>query len=258
MICLIAVTAFGQTDYKLSFGSGLTYTSVADKGMSPLTYGGFSVSPGFGLERNKAKTYSALSFHVNIGNLTPDINPDLTNANAAYFRTDLDLIHLYFLKNLKENDLPVFIGGAFNNYGSVRVHTAYSNNSFNYEIVSSLSVAGRISKDIKIKKRQAQLQWQLMLPLVAFVQRPGFAFAAPHYYLENDRSAAGAFLKSGNLTTWNDYFRLNSKISFNYFLKNSNAFRLSYEWDFYKYDEIEINRMQLGEHTISIALIFDL
>ncbi len=222
--------------------------------MSPLIYSGSHFNGVLGLEKTRKGGFSALDFETMVGSMRPPTQPRMQRSNAIALRLQMDFSHMKLTKTWKDDQLMLFIGGAFNNMVNVLWHRQYLNNSLNYTFSSSLGGAARLQYKFKFKQKNFRAYAQIHLPLVAFNLRPSYASSIPEGYIAQSRSNLRAFFDSGRLQTLNSFFRLRNEIGISRILFNQNEVVLTYRWDYYSVTHQ--HPIQMAVHQILLGWRF--
>ncbi|MEX0966423.1 MAG: hypothetical protein WD077_04240 [Bacteroidia bacterium] len=241
----------------VNLSGGWNYAQMRDEGMSPLLYKGSIFSFITGYETLTAKGIQAVMLSIAGGNAKPATS-GFSRADAFTIRADADYTFMPETWSSDNRKYIVYSGGSLMNVATVRQHSLYSNNDYNYEFFSSLAAAGNLKRKLQVLKHRFDLDWQLRLPFLSFALRPAFASSAVEKYDPEEYSLTGSALRSGEFVSVNHLLRLNSQLSGTYFLNNGNALRLGYSWDYYSYSKIEINRVKAGFHSITFSTLFNL
>ena len=257
MICFFLSSIIVKAQEKERYivaGPGWSFTSVQDYGMSPLIYGGHNFWLHLGYNKFTSKVNNLVDGYMRVG-YVQTINNDETPASALYFKTDIDYRHERAIPGLSNNKYQFLLGGEWNNTFGMRLNSAYSNNALNYEVITSLGVAPTLKTSYEIFNHQVDLGLRLTIPLIAAVIRPGYSSTQPEAFITEDKYFK-ALLKSFNVVSWGNYFRLKSGISATYhFNNNNNAIRLTYLWDYFSYDKIPENRIRTGIQGLNVTTL---
>lgn len=255
---LLVSASLAQSDKKLNFinvGPGIHFIKTQDLRMSTLAYAGpnFILNIGHNRFADKFNEYTEGSFSV--GNLSRHAFEN-DNPNLFYFSGRINYRYERLLASISNQQFKYYLGGQWSNFATFRIHRLYTNNSFNYEFISSLDVAPAIVYHSKLGENQLQLRGAISLPIVAAVVRPGYVSTQPEPYLQTD-SWKKAFFECIDITSWNRYFNFNAQFAASYFLANGNGLRLTYHWEYYHYNRITINKVSNRNHGLSLATMFN-
>jgi hypothetical protein len=94
------------------------------------------------------------------------------------------------------------------------------------------------------------------IPILAFAVRPAYGSSKFEGFLDDaDEKPVGSFFESGQLVPLNKFFRLNTLYTLEYHLKNNNALRIRYMWDFYTFNETS-RTVKAASHMFTIGTMF--
>lgn len=236
----------------LTIGPGISLHSVRDLGMSRMVYSGPAFTAYTGYHARCEKFHSDIDIHFSIGGLDAPAGPEagLYEAEVAYSYQRAVLVLPWEVQWLG--------GGALSNAASVRHRIGYSNSAYAFDYFTGLHAMSSLWRNFHIRERRMEAGWELSVPVVAFAIRPAYAFAAPPpFYDFEEKYLRGAFA-SFEAASWGDYFRMQSKLSASYFLRNGNALALTYRWEYYNYDAIPVNELWKASHAFYITTKFNL
>ena len=241
----------------LNFGPGWAYNKTVDEGYSSLLYKGHLVKFTAGYESNadSSKRVSQLNIRFFYGNLKPKIIGGSSTPRIMQLRGDINYRLLFHVTD-PEAQLSIFAGGGFLTTGVFRLHQLFSNNHIQYEYANSLSAELLFKYLFHFKKRKFKISWGVSQPLLSIMVHPAYDSSLPKGYLEHPEEPVKAALASIQLKTFNYYYRIISRTAVTYFLKNGNALRLGYHWDFYHYGKL--NKVSSATHMISFSTLFRL
>jgi hypothetical protein len=240
--------------YSLDILSGASYFYLRDVGMSPLIYKGynFSGNVNFNIEGKKFRHYTKLNFHN--GGLKTLRHPQ-NSSKLSNLRGEADFYYTRKFHEIKQHHLGFFGGLNFNVLGNMRMHNRFGNNAYNYDFVSSLNINFQTEYDFNLFKRKFKLTYIAFTPFAAFVVRPFFASSIPSGFLEDfENEKFKSAIKSGYLTSFNNFRRFNNQFELCYYLKNQNALKIIYAWDYYQIEKT--HQVKLARHSLLFGLNF--
>jgi hypothetical protein len=236
----------------LNLGLGYHFNTSLDKGMSSLKYKGSGITAILGFHKSKNTTRHYFDMQFDFSSLKPKSKASLVYRYAAEISYSLDKA---FLKP-KWDKFRYWIGGNASILSTVRYHTAFGNNAYNYDVLLSIGPTGLIERDFKLKKRTITLQYIATLPVLAMASRPAFSSPQPESFYENPDKIFQSALQSLELYSWNKFFRFKNQFVLVYPIQTSNVIQLSYTWDFYSISKIKQNKIQSATHMILIMAKF--
>jgi hypothetical protein len=240
----------------MGIGTGLHYGYLRDAGVSPLTYRGplLHGQANFFFDRTKWDYDLELGFGYGAYEATRSFRVASTVHNVQHNFGALRHLWANPRESLRLDGALSYRG--FTNY---RTTTAFRNNANVWESLHSLMAGARFQWDIHLNiaegktlffkkkggERQVRFGAQVHLPLLHSSWRPGFA------YLE-DFTGGDRQLGSANVLSWGG-FRAYGRAECWYFLRNGNAWRLSYALDLQQ-GKPGINRLQTAQYFTQISL----
>lgn len=253
-------------DKYLSSGLGVVKMSAKDYATSPLLYSG---ATGFGnLEYLIHSDKLIKTFGLSLGSGTlktdKDDHPNLTRSSATGIYFDFRFLYLMKIMKLADDRVTWYIGPGldFTNYS--RINFKYGNSAYNYEYMLDLGFASRIefpfgykSKDCKFlgmkfhrRDRQYRLSWQLYLPVIGTIYRPGYVtitnFSNPDEPVFNANNLSTVVFK---------FLQISSNVELFYLLHNGNMLKLSYLWEYYQFNP-GFNKVQGALNGVYFSFIF--
>lgn len=233
---------------------GYAYQEGRDVGMSPLLYVGNNFSGVLGVEVRKAKFINRIEASTLVGGMyAPALSKELRSSVKAY-RVQLDYAYLHLVKEWKQDALRLYAGGIWNTLANARYHTGYVNNAWNYDFSTSLGGSVAIFYNFKWKKKHLIFHTGIELPLVGFNIRPAYASSIPEGFIACEGEKVKAFFKSGQVQTFNRFFRLRANSMLEYILFNGNRLLLGYTWDYYSMQKN--HKVQMASHQILVGWSF--
>lgn len=216
----------------LSAGPGYSYYQLRNINMSPLLYKGHSLLANLGHYIHKGPFISEFDFNFWFGSIKPSINPARTLSAVNLVRFDLDYTILHSIKKWKNPGITAYVGGSWLNKNGIRIHNSYFNNAVDYDLISSLAVSGALKKSFRLLNLDFDLRYQLSLPFVNYSIVPGYVSSFPEKLATTSDRDLLTVLKSGKIRSFSEIQRFCSKLSIDYNMKNDNAIRFTYYWDF--------------------------
>lgn len=253
-------------DKSLSSGFGVFKMSAKDKATSPLLYSG---PAGFGNLQYLVHSEKLIkTFDLSVGGGTlktgKETHYGLTRGYATGVYFNFRFLHFWKVMQFAKDKLTWYIapGIDFTNYS--RINFKYGNSAYNYEYMLNIGAGSRIefpfgykSRECKFlgmkfrrRDRQYRLSWQVYLPVVGTIFRPGYVsitnFSNPEESVFNS-----AVLKTGVFK----YFEISSNIELFYILHNGNMLKLSYLWEYYQFNP-GFNKVQGALNGVYFSFVF--
>ena len=247
----------------LELGVGLGSGKFRDFATSPLFYSGAQAGLNIAIKLNKPthETYFGLNYSLgNLSNITgSSYTSSLVNVLGLYYQ------RLIVLQNLSNSNWIYKAGGQFNTTGTYRYNPSLQNNSVGMEMINTLFVSGKVSRDVsrtkeKDKKflfikyhlnpRVRSLSFQLNIGVMNNNFRNGYAYIDQSSVVNNPKTFGGYTYN------WFKGFRMSSSLNYTIHLHNSNAVQISYLWDAL-HTGGDTNRFEMSHHTIRFSILFN-
>ena len=234
--------------------AGYTLPKFLDKSASSLRYQGHALSFVGGFHfRKDSSVLNHLDARFDYGQMSAFA---FEYADVNYYRTEVNYSYKRHVRNLLQNRLHWFAGGSVNGLWMLWNFENYSNNSVNNSVYLSLSPATSLVYPFTLWNRRFQLDYSANLPLLTFAVRPSYGTTRLPGFLDDEREEPIAqFFESGQLTSFNKFFRFSNTFSLEYVLNNNNRLRLSYEWNYLRYSEPRL--VKAASHNIVIGTMFN-
>jgi hypothetical protein len=233
-----------------SIGVGALHHSLYDDAMSPVRYRGTSLAPHLGHIKTNERKYSQWDIHASFMKYKTPLSNKLVPMKMTSVRFGTDYQRLQRVAKWSRK-MDVHIGGASSLLFHFRQAPQLDNSQLVYEYAFSAGFAGMVSKDVKALGRDWRLRYQLQIPLLAYFYRPPYMNRVEFFNPENE--LIGYTLRNSSAGTVNRYLRINSVLSATRTLRNGNAVRIGYGWDFYRMKTI--NRVFHTEHLASFSFL---
>ena len=238
-----------------NLGVGATLPKVLDESSSALRYQGYAASVTTGLVWATPDTTARHIAHVRFDyGLMSAFS--FASADLESFRFESNYSYEKQLRPLWKDRLRWYVGGNFSGLWTLWNFQNFSNNAFNNSFYFSLSPQTTLEYPFRLWKRNFQVSYSAFLPLWTFAVRPAYGTTRLPEFLDEERDEpVQQFLGSGRLTSLNHFFRYSNTLALEYALRNTNRLRLSYTWNFVRYDEPRL--VQSASHNITIATMFN-
>lgn len=244
----------GYTRY-LGFGAGAAYRTALDEVMSPLRYSKIGATGAITNIKTDDLKYTELYFQGSYLELNRP-SDELVKSHMKALNGLMDYRHLYKLAVSFLNDgiFDVRAGGMFSTQFCYKKaeNLGYSSTITEYDI--SLGAAAKIAKQHFISERKSYLIWEMALPFVAAYSRP--VYLNQPTILTNDNNILTNAFANNSFGTFGKFFRLNSRVSVLYPVKNGNKIRFTYQWDYYRMKAVSGKSYNI-EHSFIIAFLFN-
>ena len=240
LLCVLALSGHAQRSHYLNIESGVGIGKVRDRMSSPLIYKGLQVPSELSYIRQTDTSMRRVNLAFTWGNLSPAINPALT-ADLYTNRLKMQAEFIAFSRITADDTRPlsVSLGGSWNNLLTFRDH--YNTGMNIGEYASTFNFIPKVAYHLDVLRHKSKFSYSLGFPFITFIVRKGYADSPPEEFKkDNDDGILAKTFKSGELLQPFKFIRLKSNLQFDYYLKNGNYLSLSYQFDFYKYEEPEL------------------
>jgi hypothetical protein len=245
----------GDENRYFYLGGGWAYAGVRDGGLSPLYYDGNHMSVSSGFWKRSDRVMSSLDISFLYGKISPAINPELTVAEMRNYNSEINFSHLRLAGNFLNENIKLFLGGSATASSAYHKHNLFVNSSQTNYSINTININSRLSYFFRSSKRPYLLDFQLYFPVAAFIIRPDHAYIKPAGFMDHTTGTLQSVINSMEILTVDRYFGLNSKVAFEYPLKNNNALRFVYKWEFYEHHNR--NQLQSAMHGLFLQTMFN-
>jgi len=235
----------------LTIGSGWTYQTTHDEGMSPLRYEGHLVSSHLGYEVWSMKKIERWDLVFNWGFTKPD---PITNQNQVW-EAWFDYSYLKHLRPIGDGYGNWYLGGVFSTLANVRQSSNLINSDVFHDVFFSLNAASAVDYQLELGKHSFLLNYQASIPIINYGFRP--TFSGLYNVVPPDQDYFGEILNSSGFGSWNTYFGFKSMTEVSYLLRRGNQLRLRYFWNFYT-AKLEHHRVTNADQAVQFVLVFEL
>jgi hypothetical protein len=258
LVCLACLdSSFAQVDSThkgyarfFAFGVGLVHHEMYDDAMSTVRYHGTLAAPLFGHLKFNDKKYSQWDLHGSFMKYKTKLSNELVPMAMTNVRFALDYQRLQRVSKWSSK-FDIRAGGTASLLFNFKQAPQLDNSQLVYEYAISAGLGGMASKEIQLFKRDWLLRYNLQWPLLAYLYRPPYMNRVEFFNPENE--LVGYTLRNSELGTLNRYLRINSAVSFTKKIRNGNAVKIGYGWDFYRIKTI--SRVFHTEHLLSFTLL---
>lgn len=228
-----------QTSF-LVLESAATYSNNQDLSTSNQLYNGAGVGLAFGEFKTTPKTiqdYEILGLGTNFIRSQGGVS-------GYDFTVAMNYGHLFILDK-QPNDWQIAVGPKLDFLTQVRVLLPLGNSAAHWDGLLTLGAAGRVGKTIELPliRKKVQFYSEAHLPIAGYINRPSFGI--PGWEVIHQVAYIG------------NMFRLETEngIIFPIGRNNNNAFRINYNWDFFRYRDNEAYRVITGHHALGFGLM---
>ncbi len=228
-----------QTSF-LVLESAATYSNNQDLSTSNQLYSGAGV--GFSLGEFKVTPKSIQDYEI-LGLGTNFISSQ-GGVSGYDFLVTMNYGHLFILDK-QPNDWQIAVGPKLDFLTQVRVLSPLGNSATHWDGLLTLGAATRVHKKIELPfiHKEVQFYSEAHLPIAGYINRPSFGL--PGWEVIHQVAYIG------------NLFRLETEngIIFPIGRHNNNAFRINYNWDFFRYRDNEAYRVITGHHALGFGLM---
>lgn len=245
-------------------GVGLNNSTYRDFATSPLFYNGNPLSVQVLRDKISEKRETLIGAVLSGGLFTSDVqgHPINSSLSSSIF---IDLHQLYRLKKFSNEKWNTKVGTKINTVLNFRNNPSLLNNSFGFEVISTLFGSVKVSRDISRKKRKEGsfyfinyslpprsriISYQLNIGLVNGTYRNGYIYSNQSGVV-NDFDPFYEYkfkLFSG--------YRVGSSFLYTQGLKNKNALRFGYTWDALRTGG-DLDIFEMSTHSFTFSLLFN-
>lgn len=252
LVCLGLFSRAQKPKRYFGFTSAFSFPVFYDEGMSPVRYSGPTMGTELEWQRRSLKSINRLSSFNQVGVILPAYMEALSGP-AYSMINHTDYLHLRKYKVLDEGITNWYLGGGLHTKSHIRFNQNLDNGALSYEIMTSASVATSLDIQFSVFKRDFLLNYQIFLPFVSYIVTPNYIgvyeLTSPELDVERN------LLTSGKFVSFDKFQRYQFQSELYYFLKNGNAFRLRYSWDYFNYNSF--HRVQGAIHALSFSFMFN-
>ena len=229
---------------------GLNRNTLLDNAVSPMLYSGNGTAFGSGLliERGVSSDRVSLTYqHARISReLDNDSRADLYRAQAEWIRT--------YRLNQANQKIGLFAGGQVLSGMTALNHEQWTNNGFSYCFNLSLGPAFTIDIPYLGSKKNLRMKWDLSLPLMAYVVRPGISSLLPEGAIHRGDLGVWGYVLGGRLTSLHEYLNLRSRLCMEIMITPRIGMQLDYRWVYQQYNVN--NDYQSANHLLSAGISY--
>lgn len=233
---------------------GLSLSSMRDKALSPLLYGGF----GLFWINHAYKFKPSVMVHTQWG-----VNSvSFTNAQSESLlsQTSFEYVHARHQPIVLANEhMKLYAGGYVSGLLNLKLHPENVNNVLSYELAASVGPSAMVQFPFKVFGKHFVVSEELRFPLVSLLGNTPYAWPLPTAF-DEEGSLGDAFA----VGSWGKLFRLTNEVNVDFHRRVRRrkrvvkrvAYRLSYRWELVSI--ARPNLYQAGLHSLSLARIIAL
>lgn len=261
LICLCSsVVLYAQDETAgvryFNMETGVSFPKYLDEAISSLRYQGPASSSGGGFLFRNAQRIHQVDVFFDYGFLDNDAN----GATMTEYNTTINYSYQRFIKTVTLDFLPGelqwYAGGTFSGFWVLLDHASFTNNSLNSSVYFTLNPSTTFLYDFTLWNQKFTAHASAFLPLLSYAVRPAYGSNKFEGFLDDpDDKPVSSFFESGQVVSLNKFFRLNTLYTLEYHLKNNNALRLRYMWDFYTFNETA-RKAKAASHMFTIGTMF--
>lgn len=226
-----SVLSLPTTRY-LTLGIGSKYVRLYDQHMSPLNYYGGAFNLQLGALKRKKRSLRNFTIDLAYTNLGPRKDDREIDPQSIYFRLDLQYAHQHYVRSLFNETTRWYVGGNIKSHSNIRMNPQLDGAFVTFIFAHALFLSNVLEREIRIARRPLTMSWQMDLPIVNHTIRPEYLniydFVNPESNWVEERVEDSKWRSIGT------YSNVTSTLALLYPIGSSNAFRFSYEWDFYR------------------------
>jgi hypothetical protein len=241
--------------------------SFKDLATSPLLYSGLAIGTNGGSVLENEKIDQNILFNLSLGLASNSFNQTNTMATFTKFETYYHL--LFNLPQLSNTKWNTKLGFAASITFTGRLNAAFGNNSLGLDNMNNIFLSAKTERDISRKQAvikdfklfklkylptNHKIGFQTNIGLLNTNYRPGFAYVYSGEINGNNTSPISYFFTDYKFSI--NGFRMVNKLYFTKYLKNGNAFRYFYDWEYINAPG-RYESYQLIMHNIGFALMFN-
>ncbi|MEM8939572.1 MAG: hypothetical protein AAGC64_09530 [Bacteroidota bacterium] len=226
-----SVLSLPTTRY-LTLGIGGMYVQLSDEHMSPLNYYGGALNLRVGALKRKNQSLRNFTISTAYTHLSPKQDNREIDPQSVYFRLDLAYAQQHYVRSFFNNSTRWYLGGKIRSHANIRMNPQLDGAFVTFIFANGLFLSNVLERELRISGRPFTLNWQVDLPIINHTIRPDYLniydFVNPENNWVEER------VEDGQWRSIATYSNITSTISLLYPISTTNAFRFSYEWDFYR------------------------
>ncbi len=243
-----------STERHMQVGAGWVRTATLDQGWSARAFTSEFLAYSFnaGVSKLRERSWSEAWAQYARADLTSPLGLALVPSE----RLDVHYRYLRRVHLFQRRPVSLYVGGEITNILTRRINGLITNNSTAFESVTALSAAVGARWPFSLWRRQWALRALMTTPLVGWVARPRFGTVTQSGPFDTELDLFD-YLEQGELLAIGRMSRIAFDWALDYELKNGNALRLGYVWDYYSIrPRSNAQSVESGMHSAYVALRF--
>ena len=243
----------------INVGVGLSAVNFRDFATSPLIYSGAIKTFSVGQMKADALRERELGAVLTSGRLGS------TDAASNLTRFDLQYAQFFKIGVLSTEKMNTKVGGMINLTTNIRINPSLMNQAFGLEIIPTLFGSVKLTRDIsrkeekrnqflfikyKLNAKQRNVAFRTNIGLFNSSYRNGYSYLGHTEVLNDPKFFDGYEFKAFS------GFRIGTSLDYTRYLKNRNAFQISYVWDALV-TGAEYEKFEMAAHTLKFSLLFN-
>lgn len=225
----------------LLFDYGLGYNHSLDTRMSLSPYKGPGARIGFGMQAEKPHRRTEYQY---ASGRVDRILPAHLESLVWNSRYDGAFSYLRKVKPLAPRKWDRWLGGSLLLSYNFRYAPRLSNSAVHWDGVAAIGPTAALRTPLRFFRADWLLDGRLSLPLLAYVNR------LPAYALSGWGGTANYVAPIGRYTRLSTFVALSKRLG----KLSPNRWQLSYAWDFYAFNESDIHRLRIANHSLTYTL----
>ena len=218
--------------------------------VSPMLYSGGGIAFGTGLRIDRDISFDQFSMTYQQAGINPNLKND---SRADLYRGQAEWIRAYRLTRLNQS-VGIFAGGQLLAGTSVLSHEQWSNNGQSYCFALSLGPGFSIDIPGIGRKENLRLKWDMSLPLITYVIRPGISSLLPEGAIKIGNTDKLGLAFGGEITSLHQYLNLRSRVCMEIDITSSIGLQMEYFWDYQQYNVN--NDYKSANHILSAGISY--
>jgi hypothetical protein len=241
---------------QIIIGAGWASLGIRDMGISPLYYSGSHLYGTAGYLKSNDTFLIAFNLNALYGTVHPDIYPDLTKAGMKSIKAGGGFSYMRFAGLFAGGEGRMFVGGTVDSKFGHYKHNKFTNSAINNYFLTSLGLSGQATYPLGRDQNNYLLVFNIHMPFVAAIVRDGYAYVKPSGFLNHNTGNFQSFFESIDFQSLNNFFSLESVLSFEYRLKNEIIWRFGYRWEYFGHKNSNV--LKSATHGIFIQTLLNL
>lgn len=218
-----------------------TYSNSQDLSTSNQIYNGAGIGLSTGILKQTPKSIR----DYEILGLGSNFISSQGGVSGYDFTVAMNYGYLFILNQGENNSWRIAAGPKLDFLTQVRYLPALGNSGAHWDGLLTLGAAGRVDKTIQLPliKKDVRFYAEAHLPIGGYINRPSYAI--PGWEVIHQAAIIGNMVR----------LETETGIIFPLRKDNVNAFRISYNWDFFRFRDNEVYRVITGHHALGLSLM---